>query len=477
MKSLTKNSLFNAVYQMLNMVFPLISSMYVARTLMPEGVGRVAYSQNIASYFVTAAALGIPTVGLRAISNARDDRQKLNRTFSELTFLNACSTLMSLAFYFILVFCNPAFRDDIYLYCATGLVILFNVINIDWLYKGQEEYVYIVVRSIAVKIISLLALFLFVKDKDDYVVYAVITSLATCGNYLFNVIRARKYVTLQFHDLDLQRHIKPVFLFAGTLFFSAIYSKVDTTMLGIMVGEESVGYYSYAHKVLQIGVSFCAAVTSAFLPRLSYCYQKDKEQFYALVAKGVRIISFLAIPAAIGLFVLAQEAIGLLFGDTFLPAALTLRIFSVLIIVFAFGNLMCYQMMICSGNEKMHVKVLGCAAGINMVLNAILIPAFQHDGAAIASVITELFINVLECMYFTRLLKIKYEWKVIGQSLLSSGIMGVSILFAKNFLNGTIYSFVGCVCIGIAVYVCMNIMIKNQFIMDALSIMCKKNSK
>lgn len=477
MRSLTKNSLFNALYQVLNMIFPLIASMYVARTLMPEGVGRVAYAQNIASYFVTAAALGIPTVGLRAISNARDDKANLNRTFSELTILNACSTLLSLAFYLVLVFGNPAFRADCPLYLATGLVVLFNVINIDWLYKGQEEYVYIVVRSIAVKLVSLLALFLFVKCEDDYVVYAAITSLATCGNYLFNAIRARKHVTLQFHDLDLQQHIKPVILFAGTLFFAAIYSKVDTTMLGIMVGEESVGYYSYAHKVLQIGVSFCAAVTSAFLPRLSYCFQKDKEQFYALVAKGVRIIAFLAIPAAAGLFVLAPEAISLLFGETFLPAAQTLRFFSVLIIVYAFGNLMCYQMMICSGNEKKHVIVLACAAGINVILNAILIPKLQHNGAAIASVVTELFINVVECIYFARLLKIKYDWQVIEQAALSSGIMVVILVIAKNFSNGTILSFICCVSIGIVVYASVNIILKNQFIMDAVSIMRKKLSK
>ena len=477
MKSLAKNSLFNAFYQVLNIIFPLISSMYVARTLMPESIGRVAYAQNIASYFVTAAALGIPTVGLRAISNARDDRQELNRTFSELIILNACSTVLSLAFYWVLVFCNPAFREDYPLYIATGLVVLFNIINIDWLYKGYEEYVYIVIRSIIVKLLSLLALILLVKCKDDYVIYAVITSLATCGNYLFNALRARRYVTLQLHDLDFKQHIKPVFLFAGTLFFAAIYSQVDTTMLGIMVGDESVGYYSYAHKVLQIGIGFCTAVTSAFLPRLSYCFQKDIEQFHALVAKGIQIIAFLAIPATVGLFILAPEAIDLLFGAAFLPAVLTLRILSILIIVFSFGNLMCYQMMICSGNENVHVKILGCAAVINVVLNAILIPVYQHNGAAIASVIAELFINILECVYFARRLQIKYEWNVIGQSIFSSGIMGASLFIAKRFSNGTIISFVCCVGIGLLVYLCVNMANKNQFLTDAVLIIRKKFSK
>lgn len=477
MKSLAKNSLFNAMYQVLNIIFPLLSSIYVARVLLPEGVGRVAYAQNVASYFVTAAALGISTVGLREISNARDDKQKVSKIFSELSIINTCSTFLAIAVYSTLVFCNPAFREDYKLYLATGLVILFNIINIDWLYQGHEEYVYIVVRSIAVKALSLLALFLFVRSKDDYVTYAIISSLAVCGNYLFNAIRARKYVTFQFHGLDFKRHVKPIFFFAGTLFFNAIYSRTDATMLGIMVGDESVGYYSYAHKVLQVGISFCAAVTSAFLPRLSYFFQNDKDQFYILVSKGIQIISFLAFPAATGLFLLAPEAIILLFGDTFLPAAQTLRIFAILIIVFAFGNLLSYQMMICTGSEKKYAGVLACAAVINVALNSILIPRLQQDGAALASVLTELFINTVVVMYFVHLLKIKFDWRVIGQAAFSSGVMAISIMFVKNYVKGNLFSLICSVCTGIVIYVVMNVLLKNQLVMDAAIIIRKKLSK
>ena len=96
MKSLAKNSIYNVIYQILNIVFPLISSIYVARVLMPDGVGRVAYAQNIASYFVSAAALGVPTVGLRAISIVRDNREQRNKVFSELFFLNAISTTIAI---------------------------------------------------------------------------------------------------------------------------------------------------------------------------------------------------------------------------------------------------------------------------------------------------------------------------------------------------------------------------------------------
>lgn len=474
MKSLAKNSLYNAVYQVLNLIFPLISSMYVARVLSPDGVGRVAYAQNIASYFSTAAALGIPTVGLRVISVARDNRAKLNQEFSELAILNAVLTSVSVICYFAVIFCIPAFRADLRLYFAAGLVVAFNYINIDWLYQGHEEYGYIVARNIVTKVLSIGALLLFVKSKEDYLTYAVITSLATCGNYLFNAIRARKLVTPQFRNLHIRRHIKPVFLLGISLFLNAIYGKVDTTMLGVMAGEASVGYYSYAHKVLQIATSFCAAVTAAFLPRLSYYFEHDKERFHALVARGVQIASFLAFPAATGLFLLAPEAIEVLFGADFLPAAQTLRVFSVMILISAFGNLLCYQMMICSGNEKKLVPILSGAAILNVMLNSLLIPKLQQDGAAIASVCTELFINGIEVIYTTRKLKLRYDWKVIGQGVFASIIMGVCILVLKQLISGSLLSFVCCICAGVAIYACVNVFIKNQFTMEVLSALSKK---
>lgn len=474
MKSLAKNSLFNAVYQVLNLIFPLISSMYVARVLMPEGVGRVAYAQNIASYFVTAAALGIPTVGLRAIAVARDDRQELNKAFSSLFILNTISTTVVLSGYIALIFSYPAFRNDYQLFLATGMMVLFNYINIEWLFKGNEEYVYIVIRSIAVKAASICALLLFVRSKDDYVIYAVIATLAFCGNYFFNIFRAKEYVVFTLQNLDICRYLKPVMLLSGSLFLNAIYSKLDTTMLGVMCGEESVGYYSYAHKILQIGTGFCAAVTTAFLPRLSYYYDKNKEAFYDLVGKGVQIVAFLSIPAAVGLCILAPDAVRILFGYEFLPAAITLRIFSVLIVVFAFGNLLCYQMMLCSGNEKKYVLLLLAAALLNIILNSVLIPKWKENGAAIASVCTELFINIVSGIYHHKKLNLRYKRKPIVDAIVSASLMGACILLIRPLLTESILSFMCCIAAGIFVYFGINILLKNQFTREAIIMIGQK---
>ena len=83
-KSLAKNSLFNVIYTVSNILFPLIASMYISRILLADGVGRVSYAQNVVSYFTTFAALGLPVYGIREIAKARDNQNSLNEVFTEL---------------------------------------------------------------------------------------------------------------------------------------------------------------------------------------------------------------------------------------------------------------------------------------------------------------------------------------------------------------------------------------------------------
>ena len=163
MKSLGKNSVFNVIYTCANILFPLITSMYVARILMESGVGRVAYAQNIASYFTTFAALGLPTYGVRKIAQCRDNQVELNRTFSELFLINMISTTVSCVAYIIVVVTIDNSMMTVPLAIASGLAVFFNYLNIDWLYQGEEEYTYITLRSIAVKIVSFVSVVLFVN--------------------------------------------------------------------------------------------------------------------------------------------------------------------------------------------------------------------------------------------------------------------------------------------------------------------------
>lgn len=144
--------------------------------------------------------------------------------------MNIISTTLAVVGFIGLVVANEGFSGQWVLFVACGLSIPFNYLNINWVYQGLEEYGYITGRSLLIKGVSLLTLFLFVKTREDYVIYALISSLATGGNYVFNVLNARKYVALVFSRIEFKRHVKPVLLIACIIFLSSIYNKIDITM-------------------------------------------------------------------------------------------------------------------------------------------------------------------------------------------------------------------------------------------------------
>lgn len=457
MNKLAKNSISNMIYSAANMVFPLIMSMYVSRILQPEGVGQVSYAQNITSYFLTFAALGLPTYGIREIARVRENQAQTDRVFTELMIISGITTAAaSLAF---LIFAGGR---ELYLYC--GIPLFLNCINIDWFYRGREEYGYIVCRSLVIKLMSLGAVLLLVKDKDDCGVYALISGVASAGNYLFNIIHARKYVRFRFKNLQISRHMGPLAVFAASSFLGSLYSRLDVTMLGTGAGDHAVGLYTNAHNIANAVIALCTAVSTAFLPRLSYCYAHDRDEFLRLVEKGIRAVCFFAIPLAVGVFLLSPAAVELAYGEAFSGAAVTLRIFSALIVIQGFGNLLCYQLAITTGSEKKRLPAYAAAALLNALLNGLLIPRLAQNGAAMASVVSELLLNAVLLVTMRRIVPYRFDLRALVQALAGSGFLAVYILLIGRMglsaLGTCVISVVG----GILIYFGVNLLMKNELL-------------
>lgn len=474
-KSLLKNSIFNIIYTVSNILFPFVTSIYVSRILLPAGVGKVAGAQNLVSYFVTLAALGLPSYGVREFAKVRENSERKDTLFTELFIINLISTTISIVAYAALLIWNNGFNNEWTLYICCGLTILFNYLNIDWIYQGLEEYGYITGRSIAIKIVSLFLLVALVRTKEDYVIYALLTSLALGGNYIFNVIHARKIVRFSFAGLNIKKHIKPVAVIAGIIFMSTIYNKVDVTMLKMLSTDEAIGYYSYAQKTVNIVLTMCSAVTATFLPRLSYYYENDKNGFYKLFDKGFQILCFGVIPLATGLFIVAQQAVILLYGNDFAPTGETIRLMCPLILIKGFGDLLCYQLAYSSKNERILLPASAFASVINVIANAILIPIYSQNGAVIASVLSELTTNVIQFVYLYRKVKCHIEIKSIVMAFASSLVMAICVYSLINLKLSLAVALIVEIGLGGVSYLIMNLLMKNQAMIELLSKVLKKS--
>lgn len=465
-KSLTKNSIYNIIYTVANILFPFVTSIYVSRILLPVGVGKVASAQNIASYFVTIAALGLPSYGVREFAKVRENKCESNKLFTELFLLNIISTTLAVTGFFVLIFVNSEFNGEWALYSACGLAIFFNYLNIDWMYKGLEEYGYITGRSLLIKALSLIALLLFVKTRQDYVAYALISSLATGGNYVFNIIHAKEFVKFDFTAIRIQKHVKRVLLIACIIFLSGIYSKIDVTMLNVMANDESVGFYSYAQKTINMVLTMANAVTAALLPRLSYYYDNDREGFYRLLDKGFQILCVMTLPLTVGMALVASQAVEFLYGEAFVPAALTIQLMCPLILIKGFGDLFCYQLVYSTKSEEIILPAAAAASVINIIMNSILIPTLLQNGAVIASVFSELTTNAIQFIYMKKKVHFNINGRLLVTGLFSTAIMSVCVLMIMQLrLANTIGLFVEVVC-GAVIYVAVNLVMKNVLMLE-----------
>lgn len=467
-KSLVNNALYNIIYKSINLIFPLITIVYVSRILLPVGVGKVAAAQNIVQYFVVLAALGLPTYGVKKIAEYADDRKLRDTVFSELFIINAISTFVLSLIYLIMIYAIPYFHNTLAITLVVGIQLFANIINIDWFYQGLEEYKYIMQRSIIVKMLSLASVFIFVKTTNDFIIYALITTLSLVLNYVFNIIHCQRYAKLQFNHLNIKQHIKPLFILLSTTIAIEVYTLVDTTMLNFYSGNEIVGIYTNATKSCSIVRMLIVALCAVFLPRLNYYYTHNNyDKFKDLISKGIMLLVNLSLPMAMCLFIMADNCVLLLFGDSFIPAITTLRILSLSIVTVSLSNFMGYQILVTINKEKFVLYSTIIGAVVNIILNAILIPNYAQNGAAIASVISEGAVAIYQFYYVTKYVYTKITFDKVISLVIPLICMMAIIILTKYFCTNIILETILSVVIGVATFFIIGLLCKNSLIIMA----------
>lgn len=461
-KSLARNGLLNVLYHAFSLVFPLIYASYVARILNADGIGRVGFASNIVSYFLLLASFGISVYGTREVPKVRDRKEDLDRLFTELAALNSLFTLLASAGFVLFLFLSCRLTEDFRLYLCCAIPLFLNFINIDWLYKGEEDYGYIVCRSLCIKCLMIAALFIFIRSPSDYIKYALISGLALAGNYVFNAVHARKYVSLSLSGIKPLRHLKPCLTFFIGDLLSVVYIRVDVLMLGLMCGSVFVGLYDYGHKIVNIAISVCIAFSAAFIPRLSYYHETDGKAFLDLIDLGIKILIFLTVPMAAGLVILASHLVLVLYGVDFSASVPVVRIFSVLIAVRGIGDLVCWQTLVAIGEERMRVLVASLAGIINVLLNALLIPRMDIRGAAVASVASEIAVNVILFVHVRRKVRFTVQLKSLIQALVSASLMAAVVLPCSLLMQNHIRALLTSFSLGVVTYSLVNIMLRND---------------
>ena len=452
-KSITVNSIWYLIYQVFNVLFPFIATMYAARILLPAASGRVISAQNIAQYFAIFAFLGIPTYGRREISKVRNDKDELSRLHAELFIINSVSTLLFCLSYLALILLVPSYRTDLPLYLVTGGSIALNFFNNSWLFEGLEEFKFISIRNILFKMAALVLMVMFVKDPGDYLMFAVIMVTGNVGNYILNIFYTPKIVKFKISGLNFKRHMGPIFALVTVNLAIELYSLVDVTMIKALVGEENVSYYYYAQGINKILQQVLNTFTIVIVPRLALYYKEGSvKEFNSLISRTFNTIMVLALPMILGVQVIAEPAIVALYGDSFIPSVAVLRIIIVLLIISPVGYLLGSRVLLVTGHENQMALCVWTGAIVNIIGNFILIPVFAERGAAVASVISEICVASVYIVLGRKYFKLTIEGSEILKILLAAALMTVVSYFCGRLTDILILRLVIQVVSGALVY-------------------------
>lgn len=468
LKKIKMNRIYNIIYSLLNVAFPLGVSIYVSRILLTDGVGKVTYAQTISQYFVILAFLGIPTYGTRTLSCLRDKKDELNKTFSELFLLNLISTLISSIIYYIVVFSFDVFENKILFYII-GIIIILNVVNVDWVYTAFEEFKYITIRNFIIKVLSFLAIILFVKSSNDFLIYAIISVVATCGNNIYNVIHLRKTVSFCFKGLNIKQFIKPVLILFSVNIAIEIYTLITTTAIGILKGDSAVGVYSYAVKIVNVIRQIIISIVLVSVPEMCQTFKdKNMEKFSLIINDTLKTILYIGLTCIVGYIILADRIIIILFGEPFKKAIIPSQLLSLTAIIAPIGYLLGNRVLLAINHEKKILYGSWIGAIVNILLSFPLIYFFDYCGAAVAYLLSEIFVAFIHIFVAKGNYKIDLTLKYILSLSISLIFMVVSVIFIKVLVNSEIMSLILGVSIGAFIFFVTSYITKNEIFINMI---------
>lgn len=461
-QSVKANYFFNLVNTLAGILFPLITFPYASRIMEADGIGQIGFFSSIITYISLFTSLGIPIYAIREIARVRDDSVLMSKTAVEILLLHTGLTIVGYIVVGIICMTVAKVTDDIPLFLILSLSIFFTAIGCEWFYRGIEDFRYITIRGLIVRVLYVVLLFTLVHSKSDLLIYAGLTVLGTVGNNIFNFFRLHKYISprlINFKELKVSRHITPAIrIFALNLVIS-LYVNLDTVMLGFLKDSLSVGYYEGATKITKLVLGVVQALQAAMIPRFSYLAKQDTmKEFHELSQKVIDFVVTISLPMTIGLFVLSGPLIHLFCGPSYTPAIQTMKIISPIIVLISLSGIACFQILYPLGKETLAIWSTATGAIANLLACILFIPVLAHNGAAVATVIGESVVTITMFLYGKKYIYIKkmcmhYINCLIGSTILFIVLLCMMGLELKDWQNIIILPIIGTLVYGFFLYI------------------------
>lgn len=467
-----KNYIYNLTYQIFVMIVPLITVPYISRVLGANGVGLNAYSNSIMSYFVLLANLGLLTYGNRSIAYCRDSIEERSKCFWEIVILQGLAMLFSFLCLFLFINIYNEYR---FLLILQSIQIFATGIDISWFFTGMEDFKKTISRNVLVKFFSIAMIFLMVNNKNDLNKYIVIVSASTLLGNLTLWSYLKKYIVrIEWKQIELNKHIKPIFLLFLPQITTSIFVSVNRIMLGNLSTISQTGFFDNADKIVRIFVSLIAAVGVVMFPRMAnYFYKGNNDQVLYYLKNAFDIVNLISFPVAVGVAMVSKPFSSIFFGENFLGIDKVLTISIIGLIFMGWSSILGQQFLVAINQVKGLTISMIISLIVTIFLGILLIPILGAVGAAIGATVGEAVTAIVQCIYINKIVGLKSLFSDVWKYLISSLLMALGCFFIRDLVDSNIYKILLQGIVGMLIYVILLIILRPTIIKESINFKSK----
>lgn len=456
MASIKKNFLYNVGYQILQITLPLITSPYLARILGADGVGIYSYIVSIATNFALFGMLGISNHGSRSIAMVGEDRTERSKVFSRIYSIQVISALtVNIVFILYAILIAKQYTFLLLLQVPHVLSTLF---DITWLFNGRENFKITTLRNAFVKIISVIFIFIIVKERSDVDKYLIIMGASFLISQLIMWTQVKKHVDLiGLSYSKVKEDIIPILTLFVPIIAYTIYRLMDKIMLGAMTGNMTeVGWYENAEKIISIPVGLITALGVVMLPRMSYLTVSGKDESTQSVIKTSFVFaSIIAFSTGLGLIGCGKRLALVFFGKEFDGCGELIMLLACSIPFIAWANVIRTQFLIPKKRDSVYLLSTMTGAILNLFINILLIPKIGAQGAVIGSIIAEASVFLVQFIKTRKEIKYISFFKQTTPYIFMTSLMYIAVYQVGLITSDTVVGLIMQVMLGSIVFCIM----------------------
>lgn len=462
-KSIKRNYIYNLLYEVVLIITPFITTPYVSRVLGADGVGVYSFTFSIVTYFILVAGLGTTKYGQREVSYHQENIEERSIAFWNTEIIRISTTLLMLICYLLFSYFQ---KENKVIYFIHALYLLNVLLDISWAFQGMEEFGKIVGRNIIFRILTVISIFVFVRDSDDVAIYTLclsgLTALASLSLWPFLKGRIKRP---NLKKLTLRPALKTTLTFFIPTIAIQVYTYLDKTMIGLITNSSfQNGYYEQAHKIVAMALTVITSIGTVMIPRMGHLYANGRiEEIKLYLVKSFRFVWMLSIPMCLGIIAVSDNFVPWFFGSGYDAVIPILKIFSLLVIVLGLNNVMGLQYLIPTGKQNTYTFCVIAGAIVNLLCNLLLIPRFGAVGATIASVFAEICIAGIEFFIIRKEISFGFVARSAIKYLISGVVMFIIIMLISKRLNSSIINTAIIAFSGVIIYSGMLLALHDEF--------------